>query len=300
MLRGTSHWAVLPALSITATVFLGCGTGPTADYASFEEVEAQSRKVTGDQQPSEATNGGVLNEAIPVAGSIEIATASPEPSTIPSTPIAPKSDSESDTATAVAESGGDTLEIPASALAPVNVVDGGSVASVMQVRGDGTSAKPAPDATTSAETPRAIELLVPNRTFQAEGPSGALRVSYDDLDLLKVLNMEPVPDTAVEHFPRWLSELNGRMIRVRGFMYPTFEATGIQQFVLARDNQICCFGRDPKVYDLIAVDLKPKSTTNYIANRPFDVVGRFRIEMLADGGKPYGLYWLEDAEVIEQ
>lgn len=300
MLRGTSHWAVLPALSIVATVILGCGTSPTADYASFEEVEAQSRNKTVDERPPEAEGGAKVDATDSVSKSTEIAAVSPQPSVTPSTPVTANSDPESATVSSADEASHDTVEIPASALAPVNVVDGGSVASVMQVRGDGTSAKPTTAPAAAAETPRKIELLVPNRTFQAEGPTGALRVSYDDLDLLKVLNMEPVPETAVDHFPSWLSALNGRMIRVRGFMYPTFEATGIQQFVLARDNQICCFGRDPKVYDLIAVDLKPKSTTNYIANRPFDVVGRFRIEMLADGGKPYGLYWLEDAEVIEQ
>lgn len=300
MLRGTSHWAVLPVLSIVATVFLGCGTSPTADYASFEEVEAQSRKETVDERPPEAEGGAKVDATDSISKSTEIAAVGPQPSVTPSTPVTANSAPESATTSSADEASHDTVEIPASALAPVNVVDGGSVASVMQVRGDGTSAKPTTAPAAAAETPRKVELLVPNRTFQAEGPTGALRVSYDDLDLLKVLNMEPVPETAVDHFPSWLSALNGRMIRVRGFMYPTFEATGIQQFVLARDNQICCFGRDPKVYDLIAVDLKPKSTTNYIANRPFDVVGRFRIEMLADGGKPYGLYWLEDAEVIEQ
>lgn len=299
MLRGTIHWAVPPALFIVATTFVGCETGPTADYSSFEEVEAQSKKESVERQPPDVSPESGAAEADPVAKSTEVAAVTPQPAVTPSA-IAETSGLKAVAAPSATEAYNGTGEIPASALAPVNVVDGGSVASVMQVRGDGAPAKPTPDVTASPETPRKIELLVPNRTFQAEGPSGALRVSYDDLDLLKVLNMEPVPETAVEHFPSWLSALNGRMIRVRGFMYPTFEATGIQQFVLARDNQICCFGRDPKVYDLIAVDLKPKSTTNYIANRPFDVVGRFRIEMLADGGKPYGLYWLEDAEVIQQ
>ena len=93
--------------------------------------------------------------------------------------------------------------------------------------------------------PREIKLLVKEKKFKAEGPDGALRVSYDDLDLLKILNMEPVPVDAADHFPTWLKDLDGKRIRIRGFMYPPFQETEIPFFVLARDNQICCFGRNP-------------------------------------------------------
>ena len=105
---------------------------------------------------------------------------------------------------------------------------------------------------------RTPKLLVPERSFAVEGPGDALRVSYDDFDLLKVLNMEPVPPDAVEHFPKWLADLDGKPVRVRGFMYPTFQETDIPGFVLARDNQICCFGRNPKIYDLVEVTLKDR------------------------------------------
>lgn len=193
-----------------------------------------------------------------------------------------------------------------SALAPVNVVDGTSSAAVVKAF-PGAAANGSVTGTTAAATtdpaapkPGGIQLLVPEREFKTEGPKNALRVSYDDLDLLKVLNMEPVPEDAVKHFPSWLKALDGQPVRLRGFMYPTFQATGIDQFVLARDNQICCFGRNPKVYDLVSVQMKEGVTTDYIQNRPFDVVGTFRIDLIAEGGKPMGLYWLEDSIVINK
>ena len=43
-----------------------------------------------------------------------------------------------------------------------------------------------------------IELLIPEKSFRRERGTDAVRVSYDDIDLLKVLNMEPVPPNAVE------------------------------------------------------------------------------------------------------
>lgn len=214
------------------------------------------------------------------------------------------------TSTARLDTPDSEVPTPVSALAPVNVVDGPSLADVLKVfPGSGGTKTPAEIAKTgngavpvviAEPKPGGIQILVPHRDFKIEGPQNAIRVSYDDLDLLKVLNMEPVPEDAVKHFPSWLKALDGQRIRLRGFMYPTFDATGIDQFVLARDNQICCFGRNPKVYDLVSVQMRDGVTTDYIQNRPFDVVGTFRIDLLAEGGKPMGLYWLEDSTIINK
>lgn len=152
--------------------------------------------------------------------------------------------------------------------------------------------KPATDAQPAAIDPEAT------RTFAVEGPESAIRISFDDFDLLKVMNLDPVPADAVEKLPKWLKALDGKRIRVRGFMYPPFQDTGIRGFVLARDNQICCFGRTPKEYDLVDTFLRKGVTTNYIQNRPFDVVGIFRIKSEIE--KFTAMYELEDAVVIEK
>jgi hypothetical protein len=158
-------------------------------------------------------------------------------------------------------------------------------------------ALPGEDNQTPPVTKRKIKLLVKEKSFKVEGPQGAWRVSYDDFDLLKVLNMDPVPTDAPAHMPGWLKKLDGQRIRVRGFMYPTFQDP-VPAFVLARDNQICCFGRNPKVYDLVRVTMRTGQTSAYIQNRPFDVVGRFHIAEQHEEGKL--LYRLDDAIVIDR
>jgi hypothetical protein len=147
---------------------------------------------------------------------------------------------------------------------------------------------------------RQIQLLVPQKRFRRERPSEAVRVSYDDIDLLKVLNMEPVPPDAVQHFPEWLKSLDGKLVRIRGFMFPTYVATGLTEFALARDNGICCFVRQPKIYDIMTVQLAEGETTDYIANRPFDVEGIFRIDPDADQSELSRLYRIEQAKVLEK
>ena len=134
--------------------------------------------------------------------------------------------------------------------------------------------------------------------FEREGD--AVRISYDDLDLLKlgVERDESVPADAVERLPGWLTELEGKRVRLRGFMYPPSTET-VKGFMFARDNQLCCFGRDPKIYDLFPVRLKPGTESDYIQNRPFDVVGTFHIRPERDGGEWYQIYGIDDAVVID-
>ena len=148
--------------------------------------------------------------------------------------------------------------------------------------------------------PRKVKLLVKDRKFKVEGPQKALRISYDDFDLLKILNMEPVTLNATKLMPDWLKQLEGKRIRVRGFMYPPFQEEGLEGFVLARDNQICCFGRDPKPYDIVQVDMRKGKTTHYILNVPFDVVGVFHIDPVELDGAVHMVYRIDDATVVEK
>lgn len=148
--------------------------------------------------------------------------------------------------------------------------------------------------------PRTIELLVPEKTFDREGREQALRVSYDDLDLLKVLNMEPVPLNAMDYFPGWLRDLDGQTVRLRGWMFPPPIETGLPEFLFVRDNQICCFGRQAKLYDKVYVQLKDGTTTNYIQGRPFDVIGTMSLEPEEQDGELYLLYFITDATVVDR
>jgi hypothetical protein len=190
-------------------------------------------------------------------------------------------------ATATAISSGVASPSPKglSPASPSSTLASGTPASSISVRASGSAS-------------RKVQVLVPSRDFKSEGREAALRVSYDDIDLLKILNMEPVTPDAPSLMPPWLKKLDGRRIRIRGFMYPTFQESDIRAFGLARDNQICCFGRTPKIYDVFDVALRDGVTTSYIPNRPFDVVGVFHIRPEAEEGKLSRLYEMDDAIVI--
>lgn len=151
----------------------------------------------------------------------------------------------------------------------------------------------------SAAEPREIKLLVPEKRFPKASADGTLRVTYDDLDLLKVLNMEPVPLDVLDYLPDWMEQLDGKRIRIRGFMMPEFQAEGLRGFILARDNEICCYGRAAKVYDLIGVRMAEGTTTKYLPRTPFDVEGIFQIvPPEPEDDVLLRLYEIHDAKVI--
>jgi hypothetical protein len=139
------------------------------------------------------------------------------------------------------------------------------------------------------------------RTFAIEGSERALRISYDDLDLLKILRMDPVTTDCVDKMPGWLRGLDGKKVRIRGFMKPGLVLTDIPQFMQVRDTGLCCFGPKGKIHDMIAVTLRDGTTTDYIELRPFDVIGTFRIALDAlDDGTVFRLYFIDDAVIAEK
>lgn len=149
-----------------------------------------------------------------------------------------------------------------------------------------------------------ITVLVPKKEFKTEGPSKSLRVSFDDIDIEKVLNTKKLSLDLPKQMPEWLKKLNGQRIRLRGYMHPqsAFQEDGLKRFVLCRDTSACCFGPNPTIFYLVEVTMKSGTSTSYIDNKAFDVEGIFRIkpEVLEGTDEVDRFYYLEDAQVVKR
>lgn len=73
-----------------------------------------------------------------------------------------------------------------------------------------------------------------------------------------------------------ITDLNGRRVRIRGYMLPSFQQSGLKQFILVRDNLECCFGPEAALYDCIAIDMMEGKTTDFSV-RPVTVEGTFSL-----------------------
>ena len=94
-----------------------------------------------------------------------------------------------------------------------------------------------------------------------------------------------------------MTALVGEPIRIRGYILPSFQQTGLTQFVLVRDNQECCFGPGAALHDCIVVRMRPGTTASF-SIRPVAVAGTFQIdELRAPDGTHLAIYALDGDEV---
>jgi hypothetical protein len=118
-------------------------------------------------------------------------------------------------------------------------------------------------------------------------------ISFDDvkLDLKKD---QPFKD---ELLTPAVKKLDGKQVRIRGYILPSFQQSGIKQFVLVRDNMECCFGPGAALHDCIVVEMTGGATTDFTV-RPVTVEGKFSIKQLADPeGKTLAIYRLDGKSV---
>ncbi|HWA99222.1 MAG TPA: DUF3299 domain-containing protein [Pirellulales bacterium] len=94
-----------------------------------------------------------------------------------------------------------------------------------------------------------------------------------------------------------IEKLGGKRVRIRGYILPSFQQSGITQFVLVRDNMECCFGPGAALYDCVVVEMVPGASTNFTV-RPVAVEGVFEVrEFLDPDGKPLAIYHLDGDKV---
>lgn len=202
---------------------------------------------------------------------------------------------------------------PSATTAPVEDIEESTDAEETPAVDAGKSPPATSDAKTPVDGAKATEkpplgqvtILVPTKKFKKEGPKKALRLeSFDDIDLEKVLNTKTLTVDLPNQMPDWLKDLNGKRIRVRGYMHPAsaFTSEGIKRFTFCRDTSACCFGPDPTIYYLIQVTMKSGTSTEYVEREAFDVEGTFRIEPIVQerSGQIAEFYHLDDAQIVKR
>ena len=125
-------------------------------------------------------------------------------------------------------------------------------------------------------------------------PTGIVDATFDDIKL----DLEKDEPFADEKLTPEVEKFFGRRIRIRGYILPSFQQSGITQFVLVRDNQECCFGPGAALFDCIVVDMLPGRSADYTV-RPVTVEGEFTLNPILDiEGKHLAIYHLA-AETVE-
>lgn len=90
-----------------------------------------------------------------------------------------------------------------------------------------------------------------------------------------------------------ISALEGQLVRIRGYMLPSFQQSGIKKFVLVRDNMECCFGPGAALYDCVIIEMQGSSSASFSV-RPMAVEGVFKVsEFKGPDGKHLAIYHID-------
>ena len=97
--------------------------------------------------------------------------------------------------------------------------------------------------------------------------------------------------------PEPVRALDGRLVAIRGFLIPLKMDEGLAvEFLLMRDQNLCCFGTVPKVNEWILVHATGRGVKP-VMDQPITVMGRLQVGELRENGYLTGIYRI-DAEKI--
>ncbi|MEC7108493.1 MAG: hypothetical protein VXX11_00655, partial [Planctomycetota bacterium] len=133
-----------------------------------------------------------------------------------------------------------------------------------------------------------LMIVIPTLLVDAELPEN---VTFDDVKF----EIEKNEDFSRQILTDKINNFEGKRIKIRGYIRPSFKQTGIEKFILVRDNQECCFGPGAMIYDCMIVGMK-KGTATEFTTRPITVEGDFYLkEFEGPDGKLWAIYRLRNA-----
>jgi hypothetical protein len=128
---------------------------------------------------------------------------------------------------------------------------------------------------------------------QEDDKPSVIDVSFDDIKF----EMKVGSEFKEEMLTDKIRGYDGKMLRIRGFIRPSFSQSGLKKFVFVRDNQECCFGPGAALYDCIMVQLAEGVETEYTL-RPITVKGTFFFKQYkGPDGEIWAIYRMKDAVV---
>ncbi|MBW3597843.1 MAG: DUF3299 domain-containing protein [Planctomycetes bacterium] len=117
-------------------------------------------------------------------------------------------------------------------------------------------------------------------------------ITFDDL----TTKMDPDVKWEPKYLTERIEELDGKTVRIPGFMYPDFKTKGITQFVMLKNTE-CLFGPGGTAHCVMMVHMSPGESTRY-TTRPLSLEGVLLLKPWnGPDGNTWALYELRDAVV---
>ena len=105
--------------------------------------------------------------------------------------------------------------------------------------------------------------------------------------------------TGQSAIPASIRALDGTEVAIRGFMLPLKIDGGlVREFLLMRDQSMCCFGVVPNLNDWVSVKM-PAPGVKAIMDQPVIIFGRLEVGEIYDHGMLSSIYRMEGEELLD-
>ena len=173
-------------------------------------------------------------------------------------------------------------------------------------------AQPAPPANGSAIHGAAIDAAP---AAPAPAPAAGTNIVINAKDGIIMADFETlaaysftVPDMTAPHhpsvadaekqIPAAIKGLDGKVVRIRGFMMPVKELQGkTTEFLVTRSQPSCCFSGATEITEFVTVKV-PGKGFDTLLDDPITVQGTLHVGAILDGGFIVGLYELDADKLI--
>ena len=154
---------------------------------------------------------------------------------------------------------------------------------------------PSPSATRFFAEDVRVRQIEPTKVVfvTGDGEDKTLDLTFDNLKF-DIEKDQPYDESMLTDEIR---EMEGKRIKIRGYIRPSFKQKGIKSFVFVRDNKECCFGPGAALYDCLIVKMKKGKSTTFTV-RPIAVEGEFSIKSYeGPDGNIWAIFRLTDSVV---
>jgi hypothetical protein len=105
-------------------------------------------------------------------------------------------------------------------------------------------------------------------------------------------------DKAEEQIPAVVKSLDQKKVSVKGFMLPLkVDAGVVTEFLIMKDQSMCCYGNVPKITEWISVKTVGKGIKP-IMDTPVSIEGTLHVGVMRENGYLVGIYQMDGEHLI--
>jgi hypothetical protein len=121
--------------------------------------------------------------------------------------------------------------------------------------------------------------------------------NFDVPDDTPVTNLTG-PDKADEQIPTAVKAFNRKKVSIKGFMLPLKVEDGtVTEFLILKDQSMCCYGNVPKITEWVSVKTKSKGMKP-IMDVPVSIEGTLHVGAMRENGYLVGIYEMDGDKMV--